>query len=112
MRRLHIRTPHSTCVLEELLGVDDLSMNGTCGHSTVFDDCRYFTIRKYTSQYDPKPDEFKDGKSDSDNREDPMIPSLSPAVALVTAALCGCGAIGKMLDILIQPVVSLDQDYR
>ena len=26
--------------------VDDLSMNGACGHSTVFDDCRCFTIRK------------------------------------------------------------------
>ena len=44
MRRIHIRTQHSTCVLEELLNVDDLSMNGTCGHSTVFDDCRCFTI--------------------------------------------------------------------
>ena len=50
MRPLHVRTQHSTCVLEKLLGVDDLSMNGTCGHSTVFDDCRFFTIRKYTLQ--------------------------------------------------------------
>ena len=50
MRRIHIRTQHSWCVLEELLGVDDLSMNGTCEHSTVFDDYRYFTRGKYTSQ--------------------------------------------------------------
>ena len=44
------------------------------------------TRRAHADDNDPRLDEFKDGTSDSDNREDPMIPSLSPAVSRAVRA--------------------------